>query len=187
MNGYSEDLRRRIVSAVERGMSKCQASRTFDVSLSSVKRYVKKKPTTENPWPRRRAPDLLRSRTSRPEGSLPPISRNVPTPPFRSAATTWRPCVGALGKSLYHVPRDSPDWIEQEKGGRSATERDEFDRAAWRVMVAAAVEPERLLFVDECGAHTSLAPIYGYAPRGERLYLRPCRETRARTRPYSRV
>ena len=28
-----------------------------------------------------------------------------------------------------------------------------------------------LLFVDECGVHTSLAPIYGYAPRGERLYL----------------
>ena len=38
-------------------------------------------------------------------------------------------------------------------------------------MVAAAVEPERLLFVDECGTHTSLAPIYGYAPRGERLHL----------------
>jgi hypothetical protein len=39
------------------------------------------------------------------------------------------------------------------------------------VRVAAVVEPERLLFVDECGAHTSLAPIYGYAPRGERLHL----------------
>jgi transposase len=38
-------------------------------------------------------------------------------------------------------------------------------------MVAAAVEPERLLFVDECGLHTSLSPIYGYAPRGERLHL----------------
>ena len=38
-------------------------------------------------------------------------------------------------------------------------------------MVAAAVEPERLIFVDECGTHTSLAPIYGYAPRGERLRL----------------
>ncbi len=36
-------------------------------------------------------------------------------------------------------------------------------------MVAATVEPGRLLFVDECGTHTSLAPIYGYAPRGERL------------------
>src|SRR3712207_209850 len=38
-------------------------------------------------------------------------------------------------------------------------------------MVNAVVEPERLIFVDECGTHTSLAPIYGYAPRGERLYL----------------
>ncbi len=38
-------------------------------------------------------------------------------------------------------------------------------------MVAAVVEPERLVFVDECGTHTSLAPIYGYAPRGERLRL----------------
>ena len=38
-------------------------------------------------------------------------------------------------------------------------------------MVAAAVEPEMLLFVDECGLHTSLAPIYGYAPKGERLRL----------------
>jgi transposase len=37
------------------------------------------------------------------------------------------------------------------------------------VTVAATVEPGRLLFVDECGTHTSLAPIYGYAPRGERL------------------
>ena len=42
MNGYSEDLRRRIVSAVERGMSKAQAARTFEVSLSSAKRYVEK-------------------------------------------------------------------------------------------------------------------------------------------------
>jgi transposase len=42
MSGYSEDLRRRIVSAVEGGMSKAQAARTFCVSLSSVKRYANK-------------------------------------------------------------------------------------------------------------------------------------------------
>jgi transposase len=41
MSGYSVDLRRRIVSAVEEsGMSKAQAARTFSVSLSSVKCYV---------------------------------------------------------------------------------------------------------------------------------------------------
>jgi transposase len=38
-------------------------------------------------------------------------------------------------------------------------------------MVARVIEPERLVFVDECGVHTSLAPIYGYAPRDKRLHL----------------
>ena len=44
-------------------------------------------------------------------------------------------------------------------------------RAAWRVMVAGALDPRRLVFVDECGTHTSLAPIHGYSPKGERLRL----------------
>ncbi len=39
MKAYSEDLRKKIVAAIEFGMSKAQAARTFDVSLSSVKRY----------------------------------------------------------------------------------------------------------------------------------------------------
>ena len=37
--------------------------------------------------------------------------------------------------------------------------------------MAEKISPERLVFVDECGRHTSLAPLYGYAPRGERLHL----------------
>jgi transposase len=39
MRAYSEDLRKKIVAAIERGMSKAQAARLFDISLSSVKRY----------------------------------------------------------------------------------------------------------------------------------------------------
>ncbi len=43
MKPYSEDLRRRIVKALqEGGVSKSAAARLFDVSLSSVKRYAKK-------------------------------------------------------------------------------------------------------------------------------------------------
>ncbi len=41
MKSYSEDLRRKIVAAVERGVSKSEIARLFDVSLSSVKRYVR--------------------------------------------------------------------------------------------------------------------------------------------------
>jgi transposase len=54
MSGYSEDLRQRIVSAVEEGTSKAQAARTFSVSLSSVKRYVNKAERGESLAPKKR-------------------------------------------------------------------------------------------------------------------------------------
>jgi transposase len=42
MDAYSEDLRRKIVQALQQGrMNKSEAARTFGVSLSSVKRYAK--------------------------------------------------------------------------------------------------------------------------------------------------
>ncbi|HEY0127945.1 MAG TPA: IS630 transposase-related protein, partial [Rubrobacteraceae bacterium] len=53
MNGYSEDLRQKVVSAVGRAMPKAQADRTFDVSLSSVKRYVNKAERGESLAPKK--------------------------------------------------------------------------------------------------------------------------------------
>ena len=41
MKPYSEDLRLRIVQSVRDGMSKTAVARVFDVSLSSVQRYVR--------------------------------------------------------------------------------------------------------------------------------------------------
>ena len=40
MKAYSEDLRKKILEAVDRGMPKSQAARTFGVSRSCVKRYA---------------------------------------------------------------------------------------------------------------------------------------------------
>ncbi|HEX5916015.1 MAG TPA: IS630 transposase-related protein [Rubrobacter sp.] len=54
MSGYSVDLRTRIVSSVESGMSKAQAARTFSVSLSSVKRYVNRAQRGESLAPKKR-------------------------------------------------------------------------------------------------------------------------------------
>ena len=42
MKAYSEDLRRKIMDAIERGMPKVQAARTFGVGISTVKRYATK-------------------------------------------------------------------------------------------------------------------------------------------------
>jgi transposase len=41
MNAYSEDLRKKIVEALGRGITKSEAARSFGISRSSVKRYAK--------------------------------------------------------------------------------------------------------------------------------------------------
>jgi transposase len=51
-----------------------------------------------------------------------------------------------------------------------ALERDEFLRAAWKVILAERIEPKRLVFVDEMGTNTSLSPLYGWAKKGRRAY-----------------
>src|SRR5215204_2894407 len=170
MSGYSEDLRTRIVSAVDRGMSKAQAARTFSVSLSSVKRYVNKAPRGESLSPKKspgstpkldeKARKLLAADLEeRPYLTLQERCDYIEamTGLAVSRTTMWR-AIARIGST-------------RKKGGRVATERNEFERAAWQVMVAEEIVAERLVFVDERGTHTSLAPIYGYAPRGERLYL----------------
>ncbi len=53
-----------------------------------------------------------------------------------------------------------------------ASERDEWLRAAWKVTVAGVLDPRCLVFVDECGTHVSLAPVYGYSPKGQRVRLK---------------
>jgi transposase len=54
MKSYSEDLRKKIVAAVERGTSKSETARLFGVSLSSVKRYVAMASSWESLAPKKR-------------------------------------------------------------------------------------------------------------------------------------
>ena len=53
--------------------------------------------------------------------------------------------------------------MNSKKRSLGASEGDEFLRAAWRVMVAAATEPERLVFVDEVGTNASLTTQYAWS------------------------
>ena len=58
--------------------------------------------------------------------------------------------------------------MEPKKRSVGASERDEFLRAAWQVMVAEGIDVGHFVFVDECGANTSLSPLYAWAPKGQR-------------------
>jgi hypothetical protein len=51
-----------------------------------------------------------------------------------------------------------------------ASEREEFLRAAWRMVVATEVDLDRLVFVDEMGTNVSLSPLYAWSGRGVRAF-----------------
>jgi transposase len=68
MKAYSEDLRKKVVQAIEqRGMSKSQAARLFGISLSSVKRYSRLASQGESLTPRKGGgrPPIADERTKR--------------------------------------------------------------------------------------------------------------------------
>lgn len=49
-------------------------------------------------------------------------------------------------------------------------ERDEWLRAAWRVLISEEIDSKRLVFVDEMGANTSLSSLRAWSKRGERAH-----------------
>jgi transposase len=58
--------------------------------------------------------------------------------------------------------------VDAKKRALGATERDEAAREHWRQALK-AVDPRRLVFVDESGTHTALTRLLARAPRGRRV------------------
>jgi transposase len=70
--------------------------------------------------------------------------------------------VGVSEATVCRAVRDASTGAEKRSG--AAAERDEFLRSLWRTELG-RIDPERPVFVDEMGTHTSsLAPLYAYAP-----------------------
>ncbi len=60
--------------------------------------------------------------------------------------------------------------MEPKKRSLGARERDEFLRAAWRVLVAGKLDAKRLVFLDEMGSNTALSSIHAWSRRGKRAF-----------------
>jgi transposase len=167
MRAYSPDLRRKIVDAVRRGLTKTEVARTFGVSRSSVKRYVKmdnefgslapSKPPDPAPKIHKCARRLLEvDLEERPAATLAQRCAYLweVTGVSVGISTLWR-CLKRLGYS-------------HKKRSVGAAERDECQRVAWKVLVADQIEADRFVFVDEMGSNTSLYPLCGWSTTGER-------------------
>jgi len=95
MRPYSEDLRLKIVAAVEGGMPKTEAARTFGVGLSSVKRYCRLAAHEEPLTPRK-------------GGGRPP----------KANAATARLLEKDVGRRPYAAARERADFLRGASGVR---------------------------------------------------------------------
>src|SRR3954469_17419803 len=77
------------------------------------------------------------------------------------------------GKRLDDLTAVEADGIYPKKRTLGASERElEWLRVAWRVLVAQTLDAGCLVFVDEMGANTSLAPLHAWSRCGERARLK---------------
>ena len=75
----------------------------------------------------------------------------------------------AAGQHLHHASGHCAVGLDLEKKQVGATERNETDRAAWHDLTG-YLPTKELVFVDECGSHIGLTPLYARAPRGQRAF-----------------
>jgi transposase len=170
MTPYSEDLRQRVVGTIQRGDGSVrQIASRFLVSVSFVVRLLHLHRTTGSVEPRRHGggnPAVLG-----PEDweRLRELIRQQPD-------ATLKECRQRLGLScsLMTISRAlSKLGLPRKKKVPRAQEQDrpevQEQRREFREQLA-GVDPERLVFVDECGANTAMTRTCGRAPSGERVY-----------------
>lgn len=170
MTPYSQDLRQRVLTTIQRGEGSVrQIASRFLVSVSFVIRLLQLHRTTGSVEPRPHGggnpavlgpEDLERLRE---------LIRQQPD-------ATLEECREQLGLScsLMTISRTlSKLGLPRKKKIPRAQEQDRPDVQEQRREFCARladVDPERLVFVDECGANTAMTRTHGRAPAGQRVY-----------------
>jgi transposase len=169
MRAYSNDLRERIVAAVERGDHPLrQLASLFSVSLSFLVRLLQHKRRTGSvhPEPHAGGPTpkldaaaharLLALVHDQPDATLAELRDRlgVSCSLMTVARALQRHRITRKKKTVHADEQDSPDVQAQ---------RAAFDQRM------ATVDPAHLVFVDEMGANTAMTRTHGRAPAGERV------------------
>jgi transposase len=170
MAAYSQDLRQRILDAVEREEGSLrQIARRFVVSLSFIVRLLQLHrrtgsidpkppggghPAALGPDDLERLKELIRQQA---DATLKELRQRLGV--SCSLTTIWR----ALEKLRLPRKKMLPRAAEQDSPDVQETRRDFCAELA-------GIDPQRLVFVDETSANTSMHRTYGRGPVGERVY-----------------
>ncbi|QIG52629.1 IS630 family transposase [Nordella sp. HKS 07] len=168
---YSQDLRDRVLAAVDGGLKPGAVAELFHVDVSYVYKILIRRRTsgmtTALPWAGGPQPKLkghhevLRQHVSENcDATLAEIRT------FLLAEHGIEVSVGCLWNALKQLK------LPPQKKTQRATEQEREDiaeaRRAWHE-AQSDLNAARLVFIDETGAQTNMARRYGRAPRGQRL------------------
>ena len=167
---YSNDLRERVVAAVQSGGLSCnQAAKQFGVAISTAINWVNRLRETGSVAPGKMGGHKPRAISGEHRVWL--LQR------IKDGDFTLRGLVVELAERGLKVDyRSVWEFVHAEKLSFKksvvAGERDRPDvarrRAQW-TKYQGRIEPERLVFIDETWTKTNMAPLRGWAPCGERL------------------
>jgi transposase len=166
----SLDLRERVVDAGAKGMSCRQAAARFGVSASSAIRWVAQVRSGLALVPKNQGGDR-RVAAHRGRGGL--HSRRGGTAARHDTCRTQgkaerarhkrrdRNALALLPASPHHAEKKITHASEQQRADVKSAREAWFERQP-------GFNPAKLIFIDETGATTKMARLYGRAPRGER-------------------
>ncbi|WP_272800718.1 IS630 family transposase [Sphingobium sp. AntQ-1] len=167
---YSQDLRDRVLKAVDGGVPVRQAAATFQVSIAYIyKALIRRRVTGDariNPS-RGHAPRKL---SGEQELALAAHMRSRPGITL-AQAQAWLLAEYGVELSTGAVWNAARRLGLSFKKSARAAEQDRPDVAARRKLWRAAqpfLDPESLVFLDETGVNTKMARLYGWSPVGER-------------------
>jgi transposase len=173
MQAYSLDIRERVVGCYQHGESKPSIAKRFMVSLSSVKRYIKRfeiyghvRPTVQGRM-QGKITERLRQRLARqveeyPDGTL---AQHAQLWYERYRIHVSESCLSRAFRRM---------GITRKKKTLGAVERDEEARRIFREVIQ-KLEADKVVVVDESGSRIGMVPLYGRSPHGSRVYDRVIR------------
>ena len=167
---YSDDLRERVVAAIEAGHTRVKVAELYNMALSTVGGFIKRKRETGSV-----SPDKFGGYKT---FSLEPHTYLVEELVAEQPDSTLAELQSRLAKEKVEVSQSGISRflhhinLTFKKKSVHAAEQDRPDVAAARKALRKeqlTLDPKQLVFIDETAATTKMTRLYGRAPQGKRL------------------
>jgi transposase len=166
MKPYSQDLRERVVKAVDEGLSRREIVHLFGVSEATIKRYLKLRREIGNLAPKP-IPGYPPKKIGALQKGLGPQLEAHPDATLEEHCRLWEAQTGvkvSISTMSNAIRRLKWTW---KKKTVEASERKEEERQAFREQVK-DLDAKKCRVIDETGSNIALARRYARAPKGKR-------------------